>query len=194
MKYQSTYIGMLFLLFALLACKKNQEITTKNSSLIANSSFSTDDDAGDLFTLGDEGIEHIENWSPNSFANIPLDSTSRAMYDHLDVYQLSLFYKIDNDLIKLSIYDGEDEYVESLFQPVKLIIENNVSSDTLGRKSNVVSKRGIKAIETIEKFGNKDHHTISFIHDNRYVIIVAGSAGLNKLWDGIESLPLSELN
>lgn len=191
---KTPYILIFFLLFALVACKKQQQdVTATDSALISKTTITSDDDGGDLFTWDDEGIEHIEKWSPKTFAGMSLDSTSRALYDHLNLYQLSLFYKAGNDLVELSIYDGEDEYVETLIKPVQFILEKNISKDTLGWQSKVVTKKGIKAIETAEKIDNNPYHKISFIHKERYVLIVSGNADLNKLWDGIAGLPLNNL-
>lgn len=193
MKNIIPYILIFLLLFGFAACKKQQDsLATTHSGLTSKTTITTDDD-GDLFTWDDEGIEHIEKWSPKTFAGMPLDSTSRAMYDHLDVYQLSLFYKTGNDRVQLSIYDGEDEYVEPLIKPVQFALEKNISTDTLGRQSKVVTKKGVKAIEAVEKINNKTHHKVSFIHKDRYVLIVSGNTDLNKLWDGIAGLPLNNL-
>lgn len=195
MKPKTPYVFMSFLLFGLVACNKEQQnkATTDNTALISKSIMASDDDGGDLFTWDDEGIEHIEKWSPKTFAGMSLDSTSRALYEHLNVYELSLFYKTGNNRIQLSIYDGEDEYVEPLIKPVQFILEKNISKDTLGWQSKVVTKKGIKAIETAEKINNKTYHKVSFIHKDRYVLIVSGNADLNKLWDGISGLPLNNL-
>ena len=186
---------MSFLLFGLVACNKEQQnkATTDNTALISKSIMASDDDGGDLFTWDDEGVAHIEKWSPKTFAGMPLDSISQAMYEHLDVYQLSLFYKTGNDLVELSIYDGEDEYVEPLIKPVKFALEKNISTDGFGRQSKVVTKKGIKAIESAVKINNKTYHKVSFIHKDRYVLIVSGNTDLNKLWDGIAGLPLNNL-
>lgn len=194
MKRITSYILMSFLLFGFVACEKNQQIITTDASLVANSSFTTDDDGGDLFTWDDEGIANIEKWSPKTFAGVPLDSTSRSMYENLDVYQLSLFYKSGNDRIQLSIYDGEDEYVEPLIKPVLFALEKNISADGFGRQSKVVTKKGIKAIESVQIINDKPHHKVSFIHNDRYLLIVSGNADLNKLWAGIDALPLNQLN
>ena len=185
---------MFFLLFGLVACKKQQQdVTITDAALISKTTITSDDDGGDLFTWDDEGIAHIEKWSPKTFAGMSLDSTSRALYDHLNVYQLSLFYKTGNDLVELSIYDGEDEYVEPLIKPVKFALEKNTSADGFGRQSKVVTKKGIKAIESAQKINDRPHHKVSFIHKDRYVLIVSGNTDLNKLWDGIAGLPLNNL-
>lgn len=194
MIHKTPYILIFFLLFGLAACKKQQQdVTATDSALISKTTITSDDDGGDLFTWDDEGIEHIEKWSPKTFAGMPLDSISQAMYEHLDVYQLSLFYKTGNDLVELSIYDGEDEYVEPLIKPVKFALEKNISTDGFGRQSKVVTKKGIKAIESAVKINNKTYHKVSFIHKDRYVLIVSGNTDLNKLWDGIAGLPLNNL-
>jgi hypothetical protein len=193
MKHKTPYILMSFLLFALVACNKQQDVKTTDTALVSKTTITSDDDGGDLFTWDDEGIAHIEKWSPKTFAGMPLDSISRAMYDHLDVYQLSLFYKTGNDRVQLSIYDGEDEYVEPLIKPVQFALEKNISTDAHGRQSKVVTKKGIKAIESAEKINNKTYHKVSFIHKDRYVLIVSGNTDLNKLWDGITGLPLNNL-
>ncbi len=184
---------MSFLLFALVACNKQQDVKTTDTALVSKTTITSDDDGGDLFSWDDEGIAHIEKWSPKTFAGMPLDSISRSMYEHLDVYQLSLFYKTGNDRVQLSIYDGEDEYVEPLIKPVKFALEKNISADGFGRQSKVVTKKGIKAIESAVKFNDKTYHKVSFIHKDRYVLIVSGNTDLNKLWDGIAGLPLNNL-
>lgn len=193
MKNIIPHILIFLLLFGFAACKKQQDsLATTHSGLTSKTTITTDDD-GDLFTWDDEGIAHIEKWSPKTFAGMPLDSISRSMYEHLDVYQLSLFYKTGNDRVQLSIYDGEDEYVEPLIKPVQFALEKNISTDAHGRQSKVVTKKGIKAIESAEKINNKTYHKVSFIHKDRYVLIVSGNTDLNKLWDGIAGLPLNNL-
>ncbi|HTO36741.1 MAG TPA: hypothetical protein VLZ72_10910 [Flavobacterium sp.] len=194
MKNIIPYILIFLLLFGFVACKKQQDsLATTHSGLTSKTTITTDDD-GDLFTWDDEGIEHIEKWAPKTFAGMPLDSISRELYDYVDIYELSLFYKTNNKhQMHLSIYDSEDEYVEPLIKPVQVILEKNISADTLGRKSKVVTKKGIKAIETYEKIENEEQYKITFIHKDRYVFIISGNTDLNKLWDGIAGLPLNNL-
>lgn len=193
MKLTNSHILIFLLLFSFINCNnKPEKISVEQAETISENKKGNNSKTDDFGW--DDDIEHIEKWAPKTFGGMPLDNIDKLMYEYKDVYEVSFYYKSKNNhQIRLSVWDGEDEYTDPLMLPVKYILDNNESFKDESRQSKVVTKNGIKAIEDVATFEEGEMNKITFIHNDRYVIIVSGNDDLNTLWNGIAGLPLKDL-
>lgn len=193
MKLKNTYILIFMLLFGFINCNnKPEKVSDEKAGTISENKKENNSKTDDFGW--DDGIEHIEKWAPKTFGGFPLDTIDKLMYEYKDVYEVSFFYKSKNNhSIRLSVWDGEDEYTDPLMIPVKEALDNNESFEEENQKSKVVTKNGIKSIEDVTTYEEGKVNKITFIHNDRYVIIVSGNDDLNTLWNGIAGLPLKDL-